>query len=97
MKLKLAVAALTTFSACLFMTTPAQATEYPTVFQVEAVKAKEMELVDSTGNIWISKDPEDWQKGDLAAAIMDDRGTESIYDDSIVSLRYVGVVDYFRK
>lgn len=33
---------------------------------------------------------EDWQTGDLAALLLDDNGTASVFDDKIVSARYSG-------
>lgn len=33
---------------------------------------------------------EDWAEGDIAAMIMNDCGTPEVYDDKIVSVRYVG-------
>lgn len=33
---------------------------------------------------------EDWFVGDICSTIMFDNGTESIYDDEIVSVRYCG-------
>lgn len=33
---------------------------------------------------------EDWEEGDTAAAIMDNNGTETVYDDIIMMVRYCG-------
>ena len=43
---------------------------------------------DSTGNLWEFYGVEDWEIGDCASMIMDDMGTDRIYDDEIVSARY---------
>lgn len=45
-------------------------------------------LKDSTGNLWALEGCEDWQVNDCCAVVMNDKGTDSIYDDEIVSLRY---------
>lgn len=50
-------------------------------------------LADATGNIWTFAGCEDWMIGDLAALIMDDMGTENIFDDQIVSIKYSGYYD----
>ena len=39
---------------------------------------------------------EDWMAGDIAAAIMSDNGTpETVTDDIIITVRYVGYTDIF--
>lgn len=43
-----------------------------------------------SGNEFAFYGTEDWMEGDLVAAIMDDRGTESVYDDEILEVRYAG-------
>jgi hypothetical protein len=45
-------------------------------------------FVDSMGEAWTFSGVEDWAKGDGIAAIMDTMGTESIYDDEIIEVRY---------
>ena len=41
-------------------------------------------------NDWCFEGTEDWMVGDGIAAIMDDNGTETVTDDVIVSVRYIG-------
>ena len=44
----------------------------------------------ATGFTWCFSGTEDWELGDVAALVMDDNGTEIIFDDEIVSVRYSG-------
>lgn len=43
---------------------------------------------DSTGNLWEFYGVEDWEIGDCASMVMDDMGTDRIYDDEVVNVRY---------
>ena len=43
---------------------------------------------DSVGNLWEFYGAEDWEIGDCASMVMDDMGTDRIYDDEIVSAQY---------
>ena len=45
---------------------------------------------DCAGNMWEFKGVEDWEVGDRIACIMYTMGTEEIWDDAIVSVRYEG-------
>lgn len=45
---------------------------------------------DFNGHEWAFYGAEDWQSGDICAMIMDDNGTEMIYDDIIMDVRYCG-------
>ena len=47
-------------------------------------------IEDFNGNLWVWQGAEDWCVGDIAAMIMCDNGTSSIYDDTIVSITYNG-------
>lgn len=38
---------------------------------------------------------DDWIEGDVASLIMNDKGTELVYDDEIVSARYSGILTMF--
>lgn len=44
------------------------------------------------GNVWVFEGIEDFSVGDVVALIMDDVGTEIIYDDVITMVRYLGWV-----
>ena len=45
---------------------------------------------DGAGLDWSFYGCEDWMIGDHVAAIMDDNGTATVYDDVIVTARYAG-------
>ena len=45
---------------------------------------------DYNGNLWAFYGVEDWQEGDCVSLVMSDAGTEEIYDDEILSVRYSG-------
>ena len=47
-------------------------------------------LSDYNGEIWMFYGAEDWMIGDIAAMIIDDRGTPEIAGDRIISVRYCG-------
>lgn len=67
-------------------------TEYPQGFIVTEVNQEEdtITLTTATGYDYIWTGAEDWQEGDQVAAIMNDNGTPSILDDSIICIKYVG-------
>lgn len=44
--------------------------------------------IDATGNEWEWTGTEDWEIGDCASMVMSDNGTDEIYDDIIISIRY---------
>ena len=69
--------------------------EYPQTFVVTEVNqaADTITLEDFNGYTWTYEGAEDWLPGDIAAAIMDDNGTDIIFDDSIKQLRYTGYME----
>lgn len=73
----------------------ASAEEYPQTFVVDLVNREQnyMVLVDFNGNEWIWEGVEDFDCGDIVAAIMEERGTPTIYDDEIVMIRYAGYME----
>jgi len=52
-------------------------------------------VTDAAGNDWGFSGIEDWDYADIAAMIMDDRGTEDIRDDVIVDISYAGYYEYY--
>ncbi len=68
---------------------------YPMSGIVTEVNRQEDHVVvtDSTGNEWELDGAEDWHTGDIAAMIMEDNGTEEIYDDKIIDIQYDGWVE----
>lgn len=55
-------------------------------------EADEIVIEDLSGFLWAAYGAEDWCVGDVAAMIMDDNGTEIIFDDVILSVTYQGVI-----
>lgn len=53
----------------------------------------EVTCTDFNGNKWAFTGCEDWLEGDICSMIMCDNGTETIYDDIIISERYDGWFD----
>lgn len=45
---------------------------------------------DSNGNTWNFTGVDSWSVNDVCSCLMNDNGTTSIYDDTIVSMRYDG-------
>lgn len=43
---------------------------------------------DSTGNVWEFYGVEDFEKGDCVSMIMNNKDTESIFDDEIINVKY---------
>ena len=48
---------------------------------------------DDYNHQWVFMGCDDWCEGDIAALIMDDNGTELIYDDIIMDVKYIGWVE----
>ena len=67
---------------------------YPkTAVVVELCETEDLVIVaDANGQHWCFSGMEDWCIGDLASMLMDDVGTEIIYDDEIVDTYYSGYV-----
>lgn len=73
----------------------ASAEIYPQAFVVSEVNYEEntIFLVDCNGEGWIWECIEDYNIGDVIAAIMDDSETETIYDDIIIMIQYAGYME----
>lgn len=66
--------------------------EYPqtmTVVQID-IATDTVTCEDLTGNLWQFKGVEDWQEGDTVSMIMNNKGTEEIFDDEIIKIEYNG-------
>ena len=50
---------------------------------------------DANGNEWAFYGIEDWRLGDICSMLMDTNGTETIYDDIIISQKYSGTTDNY--
>lgn len=79
----------------VFITSVASAELYPNVGWVCKLDHEHdiFILEDFGGNLYVYEGIEDWFLDDIAAMLMDDNGTESIYDDVIVELRYAGYME----
>lgn len=78
--------------AVLLAMTAAKAETYPAVFVVHEIDrtTDTLTLIDFNGWMWDVYGAEDFDIGDVVGAIMDDVGTEVIYDDEVQCIRYCG-------
>ncbi len=83
----------TIIALLILLTVSASAEIYPQTFIVSDIKDDVLILVDYNENEWIWEGAEDYTVGDIVAAIMDDNNTITIYDDAIVTLRYVSYME----
>ena len=90
---KLIITALLTTSMALG--TFSNSKEYPTCGTVVSVNHETDVVVfeDFNGLRWGFKGAEDWMVDDIIAVIMNDQGTETIFDDEIVDVKYCGYVE----
>ena len=78
------------------LTVTASAENYPTIFKITQLDEYNdmIYLTDFCGNLWLATGIEDYEIGDIVAAIMDDNDTDgTIYDDIIVTMRYCGYIE----
>ena len=70
----------------------AHAAVYPSMGRVIDVNRWDdtVTVEDPSGNLWYWDGAEDWEYGDLCAMLMDDEGTEIIWDDTILEMIYMG-------
>lgn len=63
---------------------------YPSTAVVVSVDRENdvVTCVDGNGEEWQFTEADDWLVGDAVSMLMNDKGTQSIYDDEIVSVRY---------
>lgn len=73
--------------------TEAESELYPMTAVVDRLEDNDKVVcVDYNENVWVFEGIEDWQEGDIVAMMMDTCGTDTIYDDEIVDVRYCGSV-----
>lgn len=91
-RLLLSAAALLTLALTISANT---GKEYPQTFIVSDIdtEADIIYLETFSGMVYTWKGVEDWQIKDIAAATMNDNGTETITDDTIKQLVYTGWID----
>lgn len=65
---------------------------YPETAIIAEVNRSEDKVTaeDFNGNQWEFYGAEDWMVGDICSMIMDGKGTDSIYDDEIIAVKYSG-------
>ncbi len=88
----LTIAAVLTLIFC--SQSNASGAEYPQTFIVSEIdeEADLVYLETFSGMVYTWEGVEDWQVSDIAAAIMNDNGTETITDDIIKQLKYTGYI-----
>ena len=85
--LRLADSASTVQTSVYPLTTKVVMVDYPT----DVVWCE-----DFNGNIWEFYGCEDWCVNDIASLLINDNGTENIYDDEIMSAKYNGTFEGWR-
>lgn len=76
--------------------TPKANTYYPGLLRITEVQEDMVVGVDANGFEWsFSEEGNDYMADDLCSVIFDDKGTEIIFDDEIVSHRYVGTTKMY--
>lgn len=91
-----AVMIVLALAACLFIGFSRNRSEapgsvvYPLVTVVREVDYEQDTVLfeDSTGHRWKIRGAEDWQVGDCAGLLMNDNGTSSVRDDTVIATRY---------
>jgi hypothetical protein len=64
---------------------------YPLVATVIEINDDTVMIEDNNGEVWEFESAEDWQINDICSCIMNDNGTQKIYDDEIVKIKFDGV------
>lgn len=80
------------FSGCAEQNKKVESKCYPLVAFVTEINTNEnlISVTDSSGQIWQFSDSSNWRNGDVCSMIMNDNGTENIFDDEIVVVRNEG-------
>lgn len=80
------------FTSCLRAADSSQYAKTTKVIEVNQI-TDTVVCEDYNGNQWEFTECEDWEVGDIATLLMNDNGTENIYDDTIVEARYSGTFE----
>lgn len=62
--------------------------QYALCGKVDRIENDVVSFVDANGFSWSFSGVDDWEIGDGVACVMDDNGTETIFDDEILSVNY---------
>jgi len=64
---------------------------YPQAMVVTKVNKHSLKLRTATGFTYtVKQEPEDYEVGDMVAVIMYTKGTKSVKDDTVITMRYTG-------
>lgn len=79
------------------METPDLSNYYALTATVTALETETDTVVveDANGNEWAFYGIEDWKPRDICSMLMNTNGTETVYDDIIVSTKYNGTTDSY--
>ena len=88
----IALAIVLLFALPIMTAAATSETQYALTTKVIALNYENdiVQCQDFNGNIWEFYGCEDWSVDDIASMVMNDKGTEIIYDDEIESVRYNG-------
>ena len=80
------------FSGCTTENSQKKTENYPLTTIVTEINPEidVVSITDNNGFVWQFYGVEDWEEGDVCSVIMNDNGTETIFDDIIVTTRYGG-------
>lgn len=71
---------------------------YPLTAIITNVNGTEITATSINGNLWQFLDDEEYyEKGDMVSLLMDDKGTDLVFDDEIVKVHYCGNVAEWKK
>lgn len=76
-------------AAVTLPTSKAKADIYPECGIVTVVEDDDVTIETFNGTLWGIKG-DDYMEGDVVAMIMDDHGTETVYDDEVITAKYCG-------
>ena len=80
------------FTSCLRAADSTQYAKTAKIIEVNRI-TDTVTCEDYNGNLWEFTECEDWEVGDVAALLMNNNGTENIYDDTIVEVKYCGAFE----
>lgn len=65
---------------------------YAETFMVSKVKGNKLYLTTQSGNTFVIREhtDDDYERGDIISAVMDSRGTKTVYDDRVITWKYSG-------
>lgn len=71
---------------------------YPLTAIITNVDGNEVTATSINGNLWqFINDEEYYEEGDMVSLLIDDKGTDLVFDDEIIKVHYCGNVAEWRK